>query len=122
MYCPANCPCRTQRDSELQELKDQKQHMVHTLNIKNLFKTRMWSQGASLVGKETQPSDEAMEIFSIAPWVPSKNTDARISRCKLKKRVKISRSQRGRRRPGKEHRMPSKLPPALPLQLLIPTP
>ena len=25
MYCPVDCPCRTQRNSELQELKDQMQ-------------------------------------------------------------------------------------------------
>ena len=34
MYCPVDCPCRTQRDSELQELKDQMQSIVHTFGIK----------------------------------------------------------------------------------------
>ena len=42
------------------------------------------------VGKETEPSEEAREIFSIAPLVDSKTTDAQISRSKLKERVKIS--------------------------------
>ena len=67
MYCPVDCPCRTQRDSELQELKDQMQLIVHTLGTKNIFKTHMRSEGASSVGKETEASEEATEIFSIAP-------------------------------------------------------
>ena len=93
MYCPVHCPCRTQRDSELQELRDQMQLIVHTLGIKNVFKTHMRSEGASSKGKETEPSEEATEIFSIAPSVDSKTTDARIRRSKLKERVKISRSE-----------------------------
>ena len=47
MYCPIDCPCGTQRDSELQELKDQMQLIVHTLRIKNILKTQMRSEGAS---------------------------------------------------------------------------
>ena len=93
MYCPVDCPCRTQRDSELQELKDQMQLIVHTLGIKNIFKTYMRSEGASSVGKGTEPSEEASEIFSVAPSADSKTTKARISREKLKERVKISRSE-----------------------------
>ena len=93
MYCPVDCPRRTQRDSELHELKDQMQVIVHTLGIKNIFKTHMPSEGASSVGKETEPSEEATEISSIAPSVDSKTTDARISRSKIKERVKISRSE-----------------------------
>ena len=92
MYCPPDCPCPTQRDSELQELKDQMQLIVHTLGIENIFKTYMQSEGASSVGKGTEPSEEATENFSIAPSVDSKTTDARISRSKRKERVKISRS------------------------------
>ena len=41
----------------------------------------------------TEPSEEATEIFLIAPSVDSRTTDARISRTKLKERVKISRSE-----------------------------
>ena len=63
MYCPADCPCCTQRDFELQELKDQMQLIVHTLGLKNIFKTHMRSEGASLVEKETEPSKEATDIF-----------------------------------------------------------
>ena len=59
MYCPADCPCCTQRDSELQELKDQMQLFVHALGIRNIFKTHMRSEGASSIGKETEPSEEA---------------------------------------------------------------
>ena len=93
MYCPANYPCRTQQDSELQELKDQMQLFVHTLGRKNISKTHMQSEGASSVGKGTEPSEEAIEFFSIAPSVDSKTTDARISRSKLKERGKISSSE-----------------------------
>ena len=93
MYCLVDCPCRTQRDSELQALKDQMHLIVHTLDIKNIFKTNMRSEGASSVGKETEPSEEATEIFSIYPSVYSKTTNARISRSKLKERVKISCSE-----------------------------
>ena len=93
MYYPVNCPCRTRRDSELQELKDQMQSIVHTWGIINIFKTHMRSEGVSLVGKETEPSEEATEIFPIAPSVDSKTTDARISSSKFKERVKISRSE-----------------------------
>ena len=53
----------------------------------------MRSEGASLVGQETEPLQEAREIFSIAPWVDSKTTDAWISRSKLEGRVKISRCE-----------------------------
>ena len=63
MYCSVDCPCRTERDSELQELKDQMQIIVHTLGIENIFKTHMWSEGASSVGKEMEPSEEATKIF-----------------------------------------------------------
>ena len=45
------------------------------------------------MAKETEPSEEATENFSIAHSVDSKTTDARISRTKLKERVKITRSQ-----------------------------
>ena len=93
MYCPADCSCRSQRDSELQLLKDQMQLIIQTLGIKDLFKTHMRSEGASSVDQTTEPSEEATEIFSIAPSVDSKTTDARISRTKLKERVTISRSQ-----------------------------
>ena len=93
MYCPADCSCRFQRDSELQLLKDQMQLIIQTLGIKDLFKTHMQSEGASSVEQATEPSEEATEIFSIAPSVDSKTTDARISRTKLKERVKISRSE-----------------------------
>ena len=62
------------------------QSIVHTLHMR--------SEGASSVGKETEPSVEARQIFSIAPSVDSKTTDAQISRSKLKERVKISRSER----------------------------
>ena len=92
MYCPADCSCRFQRDAELQQLKDQMHLIIQTLGIKNLFKTHMRSEGASSVGQATEPSEEATEIFSIAPSVDSKTTDARISWTKLKERVKISRS------------------------------
>ena len=34
MYCPVDCPCRTQRDSDLQELKDKMELIVHTWGIK----------------------------------------------------------------------------------------
>ena len=93
MYCPADCSCRFQRDAELQALKDQMHLIIQTLGIKNLFKTHMRSEGASSVGQATEPSEEATEIFSIAPSVDSRTTDARISRTKLKERVKISRSE-----------------------------
>ena len=93
MYCPADCSCRFQRDSELQLLKDQMQLIIQTLGIKDLFKTHMRSEGASSVEQATEPSEEATEIFSIAPSVDSRTTDARISRTKLKERVKISRSE-----------------------------
>ena len=93
MYCPADCSCRFQRDSELQLLKDQMHLIIQTLGIKNLFKTHMRSEGASSVEQATEPSEEATEIFSIAPSVDSRTTDARISRTKLKERVKISRSE-----------------------------
>ena len=93
MYCPADCSCRFQRDAELQQLKDQMHLIIQTLGIKNLFKTHMRSEGASSVGQATEPSEEATEIFSIAPSVDSRTTDARISRTKLKERVKISRSE-----------------------------
>ena len=93
MYCPADCSCRFQRDAELQQLKDQMHLIIQTLGIKNLFKTHMRSEGASSVEQATEPSGEATEIFSIAPSVDSRTTDARISRIKLKERVKISRSE-----------------------------
>ena len=93
MYCPADCSCRFQRDAELQELKDQMRLIIQRLGIKNLFKTHMRSEGASSVGQATEPSEEATEIFSIAPSVDSRTTDARISRTKLKEWVKISRSE-----------------------------
>ena len=93
MYCPADCSCRFQRDAELQTLKDQMHLIIETLGIKNLFKTHMRSEGASSVEQATEPSEEATEIFSIAPSVDSRTTDARISRTKLKERVKISRSE-----------------------------
>ena len=93
MYCPADCSCRFQRDAELQQLKDQMHLIIQTLGIKNLFKTHMRSEGASSVGQATEPSEEATETFSIAPSVDSRTTDARISRTKLKERVKISRSE-----------------------------
>ena len=50
MYCPVNCPCGTQRDSEVQELKDQMQLIVHTLGIENIFKTHMRSEGKGAIG------------------------------------------------------------------------
>ena len=93
MYCPADCSCRFQRDAELQTLKDQMHLIIETLGIKNLFKTHMRSEGASSVEQATEPSEEATEIFSIAPSVDSRTTDARISRTKLKERVKISCSE-----------------------------
>ena len=93
MYCPADCSCRFQRDAELQQLKDQMHLIIQTLGIKNLFKTHMRCEGASSVEQATEPSEEATEIFSIAPSVDSRTTDARISRTKLKERVKISRSE-----------------------------
>ena len=93
MYCPADCSCRFQRDAELQQLKDQMSLIIQTLGIKNLFKTHMRSEGASSVEQATEPSEEATEIFSIARSVDSRTTDARISRTKLKERVKISRSE-----------------------------
>ena len=93
MYCPADCSCRFQRDAELQQLKDQMNLIIQTLGIKNLFKTHIRSEGASSVEQATEPSEEATEIFSIAPSVDSRTTDARISRTKLKERVKISRSE-----------------------------
>ena len=93
MYCPADCSCRFQRDAELQQLKDQMSLIIQTLGIKNLFKTHMRSEGASSVGQATEPSEGATEIFSIAPSVDSRTTDARHSRTKLKERVKISRSE-----------------------------
>ena len=93
MYCPADCSCRFQRDAELQTLKDQMHLIIETLGKKNLFKTHMRSEGASSVEQATEPSEEATEIFSIAPSVDSRTTDARISRTKLKERVKISRPE-----------------------------
>ena len=69
------------------------QLIVHTLGIKHIFKTHMHSEGASSVGKETEPSEEATEIFSIASSVDSKTTNARITTSKLKERVKISGSE-----------------------------
>ena len=93
MYCPADCSCRFQRDAEFQLLKDQMHLIIQTLGIKDLFKTHMRSEGASSVEQATEPSEEATEIFSIAPSVDSRTTDARISRTKLKERVKISRSK-----------------------------
>ena len=93
MYCPAKCSCRFQRDAELQLLKDQMHLIIQTLGIKHLFKTHMLSEGASSVEQATEPSEEATEIFSSAPSVDSRTTDARISRTKLKERVKISRSE-----------------------------
>ena len=93
MYCPADCSCGFQRDAELQQLKDQMQLIIQTLGIKDLFKTHMRSEGASSVEQATEPSEEATEIFLIAPSVDSRTTDARISRTKLKERVKISRSE-----------------------------
>ena len=90
---PADCSCRFQRDAELQTLKDQMHLIIETLGIKNLFKTHMRSEGASSVEQATEPSEEATEIFSIAPSVDSRTTDTRISRTKLKERVKISRSE-----------------------------
>ena len=93
MYCPVNSPCRAQRDSELQELKDQMQLIVRMLGIKNILQTHMRSEGASSVGKGTEPSEEATEIFSIAPSFDSKTTDTCMSRSKLKERVTISRSE-----------------------------
>ena len=93
MYCPADCSCRFQRDAELQTLKDQMHLIIETLGIKNLFKTHMRSEGVSSVEQATEPSEEATEFFSIAPSVDSRTTDARISRTKLKERVKISRSE-----------------------------
>ena len=93
MYCPADCSCRFQRDAELQLLKDQMHLIIQTLGIKDLFKTHMRSEAASSVEQATEPSEEATEIFSIAPSVDSRTTDARISRTKLKERVKISRSE-----------------------------
>ena len=93
MYCPADCSCRFQRDAELQLLKDQMHLIIQTLGIKDLFKTHMRSEGASSVEQATEPSEEATEIFSIAPSVDSRTTDARISRTKLKERVKVSRSE-----------------------------
>ena len=69
------------------------QLIVHTFGIRNIFTTHMRCEGASLVGKETEPPKEATEDFPIAPSVDSKTTDARISRSKLKERMKISRSE-----------------------------
>ena len=93
MYCPADSSRRFQRDAELQLLRDQMHLIIQTLGIKDLFKTHMRSEGASSVEQATEPSEEATETFSIAPSVDSRTTDARISRTKLKKRVKISRSE-----------------------------
>ena len=93
MYCPADCCCTSQRDAELQELKDEMHLIVETLGIKNLFKTHMRSEDASSVGQGMEPSEEATEIFSIAPSVDSRTTDARISRTKHKERVQTSRSE-----------------------------
>ena len=93
MYCPADCSCRFQRDSELQLLKDQMHLIIQTLGLKNLFKSHKRSEGASSVEQATEPSEEATEIFSIAPSVDSRTTDARISRTKLNERVKTSRSE-----------------------------
>ena len=69
------------------------QLIVHTLGMKNIFKAHMRSEGASSVGKETEPSEKATEIFLVAPSIDSTTTDARISRSKLKERVEISRSE-----------------------------
>ena len=74
---------------------------VHTLAMQNILKTHMACEGASSVGKETEPSEEARETFSIAPSVDSKTTNAQISTSKLKERVKISRSE-SRTAPARE--------------------
>ena len=122
MYCPVDCPCCTERDSELPELKDQMHLIVQTLGIKVFFKTHMRSRGALLVGKETELSEEATEIFPLLlRWIlrPPMHGSAEVN---LKKGLKLLVLRVGRRRPGERHRMPSELPPALPLVLLIPTP
>ena len=55
-YCPADCPCRTQRESELQKRKDQMQSIVHALGIKKIFQIHMRSEGTSSVERETEQS------------------------------------------------------------------
>ena len=42
------------------------------MGYKTIFKTHMRSEGASSVGNETEPSEEATEIFFIASWADSK--------------------------------------------------
>ena len=69
------------------------QLIVHTFGIKNILEGHMRSEGASSVGKETSLSEEATEMFSIALSEDCKTTDARISRSKLKERVKISSAE-----------------------------
>ena len=66
------------------------QSFLHTLGVRNIFKTDIRSDAASSVGEEIEPSEEATEMFLIAPSVHSKNTNARISRSKPKERVKNS--------------------------------
>ena len=65
MYCSVDCPCRTQRDSELLELKDQMQFIVHTLGIKNIFKTHMRSQGPSSVGEKQSHRSKPQRSFPL---------------------------------------------------------
>ena len=69
------------------------QSIVHTLDIKIIYKTHMRSEGASSVKKGTKPSEEATEKAFLAPSVESTTTDARISSMKLTERVKTSRSE-----------------------------
>ena len=45
------------------------------------------------MARVTEPSEEATEVFSIAPSVDSKTTDARISRAKLKEWMTITHSK-----------------------------
>ena len=98
------------------------QFIVHTLGIKNVFKSHMRSEGPSWVGKETEPSKEATDIFPIAPLVDSNTTDARSAEVNLYKGLKPLAPGVGQQQPEKGHTMPRELPPALPLQLLILTP
>ena len=93
MYCPIARCCRAHRDSELQELKDHMTLIVHLFAMKNVFNSHMRSEGASSVGRETGPSEDAIQIFSIAPLVTSNSTHARISRNKHKERVKTTCSE-----------------------------
>ena len=69
LYCPNESSCRSDTESELQVLKDQMQLIVQLAGIKNIFKTNMRFEGASSVARETEPSEEATEAFSVAPWV-----------------------------------------------------